>query len=126
MTPTDPNPDPAGCDAPPQGPVASYALLSPEAKRLYLQFYRNTYKVRGSALDARTKELVAIAASLAHNCSNCLDGHINKALKAGATRQEISEVIEISLGVAAAAIVDRSDLAGQRLGISFHSLPPPS
>ena len=103
-------------------PVKSYALLDPKAKRLYLEFYKDTYKSDGAAMDRKTKELVAIAASMAFNCPNCLDGHIKKALKDGATREEISEVIQITLGVAAAAVVDRSDMAGSRLGISFDSL----
>jgi AhpD family alkylhydroperoxidase len=117
-------------DSAPSGPtpnssakVSSYALLADQAKTLYLDFYKDTYRERGAALDRRTKELVAIAASLAFNCQNCLDGHIKKALRDGATRDEISEVIQITLGVAAAAVVDRSDLAGFRLGLSYDSLP---
>ena len=104
-------------------PVRSYALMDPKSKRIYLEFYKDTYKTDGAVLSRKMKELVAIAASMALNCQNCLDGHIKKALKDGATREEISEVIQVTLGVAAAAIVDRSDLAGDRLGMSFDSLP---
>ncbi len=107
----------------PKERASSYALLADHAKGLYFEFYKDTYKERGAALDRKTKELIAIAASLAFNCQNCLDGHIKKALKDGATREEISETIQITLGVAAAAVVDRSDLAGWRLGISYDSLP---
>jgi AhpD family alkylhydroperoxidase len=102
----------------------SYALLDTAIKAPYLEFYRVTYASKGAALDRKTKELIAIGASLALNCQGCLDGHIKKALKDGATREEISETIAVTLGVAAASIVDRSDLAGARLGISFDSLPP--
>jgi AhpD family alkylhydroperoxidase len=102
----------------------SYALLDSGIKAPYLEFYRVTYASKGAALDRKTKELIAIAASLAMNCQGCLDGHIKKALKDGATREEISETIAVTLGVAAASIVDRSDLAGARLGISFDTLPP--
>lgn len=112
-----------GATPPRDGPVKSYALLGDGAKSLYLEFYKDTYKTQGAALDRKTKELVAIAASMALNCPNCLDGHIRKALKDGATREEISEVIQVTLGVAAAAIVDRSDMAGHRLGLSFRDLP---
>lgn len=103
--------------------VRSYALVDPATKGPYLEFYKHTYSDRGAALDRKTKELIAIAASLALNCQNCIDGHIKKALKDGATREEISETIAVTLGVAAAAIVDRSDLAGSRLNISFDGLP---
>ena len=112
-----------GTTRPKDRPVSSYALLGDQAKGIYFSFYKDTYKEQGAALDRKTKELIAIAASLAANCPNCLDGHIKKALKDGATREEISETIQVTLGVAAAAIVDRSDLAGARLGISYNSLP---
>ena len=101
----------------------SYALLGNTLKAPYLEFYRVTYTDKGSALDRKTKELIAIGAALALNCQGCLDGHIKKALKDGATREEISETIAVTLGVAAASIVDRSDLAGGRLNISFDTLP---
>jgi AhpD family alkylhydroperoxidase len=101
----------------------SYALLDPNAKTPYLEFYRVTYQSKGAVLDRKTKELIAIGAALALNCQGCLDGHIKKALKDGATREEISETIAVTLGVAAAAIVDRSDLAGARMNIAFDNLP---
>jgi len=104
-------------------PVRSYALMDPRSKRIYLEFYKDTYKTEGAVLSRKMKELVAIGASMALNCPNCLDGHIKKALKDGATREEISEVIQVSLGVAAAAVVDRSDMAGYRLGLNFDDLP---
>lgn len=115
-------PDDAAAKAAGQGAArgGSYALLDPEVKRRYLDFYRSTYQDKGkAALDRKTKELIAIAASLAFNCQNCLDGHIKKAIRDGATRREISEAIEVTFGVSAASIVDRSDLAGWRLGIAF-------
>ena len=104
-------------------PVRSYALMDPKSKRIYLEFYKDTYKTEGAVLSRKLKELVAIGASMALNCPNCLDGHIKKALKDGATREEISEVIQVALGVAAAAIVDRSDMAGYRLGLNYGDLP---
>lgn len=103
--------------------VRSYALVDPATKGPYLEFYKHTYSDKGAALDRKTKELIAIAAALALDCQGCMDGHIKKALRDGATREEISETIAVTLGVAAAAIVDRSDLAGQRLGIAFDTLP---
>lgn len=119
-----PNDDAASAvTRPTDRPVKSYALLADQAKSIYFEFYKDTYREKGAALDRKTKELVAIAASLALNCPNCLDGHIKKALKDGATREEISETIQVTLGVGAAAIVDRSDMAGFRLGLSYDSLP---
>jgi AhpD family alkylhydroperoxidase len=99
----------------------SYALVEPEIMQPYMRFYRATYE-RGH-LDRKTKELVAIAASLVSACKGCLEGHLKKAIKFGATRGEISETIAVTLGVNAAAIVDRSDIASANLGISLDDLP---
>ena len=103
--------------------VKSYALVEPEIMKPYMRFYKATYE-RGH-LDRKTKELVAIAASLVSGCKGCLEGHLKKAIKFGAHRGEISETIAITLGVNAAAIVDRSDIASASLGISLDDLPEP-
>ena len=97
--------------------IGSYSMVDPRFREIYFQFYKETY--RPSALDRKTKELVAIAASLAAKCQGCLDGHIKKALKFGATREEISETIAISMGVNAAAIVDLTDIAAENLEIKL-------
>ena len=93
----------------------SYTMVDPRMRKIYFQFYQETYKP--SALDRKTKELVAIAASLACHCKGCLEGHIKKALKSGATKEEISETIAITMGVAAASIVDLTDLAAEDMQI---------
>ena len=94
---------------------SSYTMVEPRFREIYFQFYKETYKP--SAIDRKTKELVAIAASLAAKCEGCLEGHIKKALKFGASREEISEAIAIAIGVNAAAIVDLSDIAAENTGI---------
>ena len=101
----------------PSSAMRSYALLTPDLKNLYFGFYKATYGK--SKVDLKTKEFVAIAASLALGCKGCLEGHLKKAKKEGATAEEISEVIAVTLGVAAASIVDRSDIANFHLGGLF-------
>jgi AhpD family alkylhydroperoxidase len=92
---------------------ASYALLHGELKSLYMKFYQATYKE--STLSRRVKELIAIGASMALGCKGCLEGHLKKAIKEGATPDEVSETIAVALGVGAAAIVDKSDIAAANL-----------
>jgi len=101
----------------PSSAMRSYALLTPELKGLYMSFYKATYGK--SLLDLKTKEFVAIAASLTSGCKGCLEGHLKKAKRVGATSEEIAEVIAITLGVNAATIVDRSDIANFHLGGLF-------
>src|SRR5436190_17802719 len=93
----------------------SYTMVDPRMRKIYFKFYEETY--RKSGLDRKTKELVAIAASLASHCKGCLEGHIKKAMKFGATKDEISETIAITMGVGAAAIVDLTDIAAENLQI---------
>ncbi len=98
----------------PSSSMRSYALLTPELKQLYMGFYKATYGK--TKLDLKTKEFIAIAASLTSGCKGCLEGHLKKAKREGATSEEIAEVIAITLGVNAATIVDRSDIANFHLG----------
>jgi len=93
----------------------SYTMVDPRMRKIYFQFYQETY--RASVLDRKTKELIAIAASLATHCNGCLEGHIKKALKVGATKEELSETIAITMGVGAAAIVDLTDIAAEHMRI---------
>jgi AhpD family alkylhydroperoxidase len=93
----------------------SYTMVEPRFREIYFQFYKETYKP--SVLDRKTKELVAIAASLAAKCQGCLEGHIKKALKFGASHEEISEAIAVAIGVNAAAIVDLTDIAADSMNL---------
>lgn len=101
----------------PSSKMRSYALLTPDLKQLYMGFYKATYGK--SKLTLKVKEFIAIAASLTSGCKGCLEGHLKKAKKEGATSEEIAEVIAITLGVNAATIVDRSDIANFHLGGLF-------
>ena len=93
----------------------SYTMVEPRMRKIYFQFYQETYKT--SHLDRKTKELIAIAASLATHCKGCLEGHIKKALKYGATKEELSETIAITMGVSAASMVDLTDIAAENMQI---------
>ena len=93
----------------------SYTMVEGRMKKIYFDFYQETYK--RSKIDRKTKELIAIAASLGFRCQGCLNGHIKKAVKFGATPEEISESIAIAMGVAAASVVDLTDIAAAQLKI---------
>ena len=87
-------------------------------RKIYFRFYKETYKDSAvSTTDRKTKELIAIAASLGFSCSGCLEGHIKKAIQYGATKEEISEAICIAMGVAAASVVDQTDAVSEMLQI---------
>ncbi len=101
--------------------TTSYTMVEPRFRDVYFQFYKETYKP--SVLDRKTKELIAVAASLAAKCQGCLEGHLKKALKFGATREEISEAIAIAIGVNAAAVVDLTDIAAENMSLRLFKGP---
>lgn len=49
------------------------------------------------ALDTRTKELIALAIGIAVHCDGCISYHAHDALEAGASREEIVEVIGVAV-----------------------------
>src|SRR5512139_2888641 len=90
-------------------------MVEPRFREIYFQFYKETY--RPSKIDRKTKELIAIAASLAAKCQGCLEGHVKKARKCGATREEVADAIAIAMDVNAAAIVDLTDIASDNMDL---------
>jgi len=49
------------------------------------------------ALDAKTKELLAVAISVAVRCDPCIAYHVDGARKQGATREEIAETLGLAI-----------------------------
>lgn len=67
-------------------------LSAPQQK--FVDFAGEVY-VDG-ALDAKTKELIAVATASVGRCPHCTEGHIEGAKDAGATKQEISEALAVA------------------------------
>jgi AhpD family alkylhydroperoxidase len=101
----------------PQRP-ASYSMMEPKMRRIYGEFYREIYFSEVKHLDTKTQELISIAASLVAKCQGCIEGHLKKALEAGATEEEISETICIAAAINAAAIIDLTDIAAGNMNIN--------
>jgi len=94
----------------------SMSMIEPRFRNIYMKFYKESYATP-TALDLKTKELIAIGCSLVAKCEGCLEGHIKKALETGATKQEISDAIVVAVGIAAAGVVDMSDKAAIKLDL---------
>jgi AhpD family alkylhydroperoxidase len=65
----------------------------------------------GTTLDARTRELIAIGASIGGNCLPCLRYHFAEARKLHCTLEEINEAIELAKTVKQRPIDDIYKLA---------------
>ncbi len=66
------------------GPMTGFARLHKKA-------------VEAGALDAKTKELMALAISIAVHCEGCIAYHVHDAIQAGATRPELMETLGVAL-----------------------------
>lgn len=99
-----------------KAPPKSMSMIEPRLRSIYLTFYKESY-FTPSALDLKTKEMIAIGCSLLAKCEGCLEGHIKKALEIGATKEEISDAIAIAVGIAAAGVVDMSDKVAIKLDL---------
>ncbi|HEU97929.1 MAG TPA: carboxymuconolactone decarboxylase family protein [Fervidicoccus fontis] len=74
------------------------AQISKENPEKFAAFYNFLQKVEGEgALSVKTKELIALAIGVAKHCEWCISYHINEALKAGATREEILEAAWVAV-----------------------------
>jgi AhpD family alkylhydroperoxidase len=91
-------------------------MIEPRLRNVYMMFYKESY-FTPSALDLKTKELIAIGCSLLAKCEGCLEGHIKKALEIGATKEEISDAIVVAVGIGAASVMDMSDKAATKLDL---------
>ncbi len=67
----------------------------PEEMRGFSQFMEAVLKP--GALDLKTKELIALATALTARCKYCIGIHTEKALRAGASEQEIWEVATVAV-----------------------------
>ena len=66
------------------GPMTGFARLHKKA-------------VEDGALNAKTKELMALAIGVAVRCEGCIAYHVHDAIAAGATRQELTETIGVAI-----------------------------
>src|SRR5262249_573963 len=99
------------------GKPPSYSMMEPKMRRIYGEFYREIYFSEKKHLDTKTQELISIAASLVAKCQGCIEGHLKKAIQAGATQEEISETICIAAAINAAAVIDLTDVAAGNMDL---------
>ena len=66
-------------------------------------------------MDMRTKELIAIGASVTANCQPCLEYHVTKARENGAEEKEIKEAIAVGRTVRKGAAGKMDQYASEML-----------
>jgi AhpD family alkylhydroperoxidase len=65
--------------------------LTPDVQTAFEAFSRQVFA--DGALDAKTKQLIAVAVAHVTQCPYCIQGHTKAAQRAGATAQELMEAV---------------------------------
>jgi AhpD family alkylhydroperoxidase len=81
--------------------VSGVAKLSPGTVKGYAQL--GAANARDGHLDAKTRELIALAVAVSLRCDGCIAVHTAQAKKAGVTAQEIAEALKVAISVNAGA-----------------------
>lgn len=74
--------------------LASLRTSTPDVMKSFGELGRSA--TADGALDGKTKELIALALSVAARCDPCIGFHMRTLVKLGATRQEIAETLGVT------------------------------
>ena len=83
--------------------VGDFGKLSPDTVRGYMSLSGAGAKT--GHLDAKTRELIALAVSISLRCDGCITVHSEAARKLGATKEEIAEALGVAVTVNAGAAI---------------------
>lgn len=76
---------------------ASLATLRAHTPEVMKSFHELGRAATGAGtLDKKTKELIALALSVAARCEPCIGFHMQTLIKLGATRQEVDETLGVA------------------------------
>jgi AhpD family alkylhydroperoxidase len=81
--------------------IGELAKLSPDTVRGYQTLSAANSKT--GKLDEKTRQLISLAVAVTTRCDGCIDVHSEAALKAGATKEEISEALGVAVAMNAGA-----------------------
>jgi AhpD family alkylhydroperoxidase len=68
-------------------------------------FNLDTNAYKSGALDAKTKELLGLVASMVLRCNDCIDYHILQCVDTGCTNEELYEAFNIALVVGGSIVI---------------------
>jgi AhpD family alkylhydroperoxidase len=72
-------------------------FISKNIEELYNSFSEAVYE--SGTLDRKTKELIAVGASVMADCVPCIEYHFNAAIRNGASVDEIREAFAIAISI---------------------------
>lgn len=72
---------------------------------------KHTAERTDGVIPIKYRELMSVAVALTTQCSYCIESHINNAVEAGATREEIAETVFIAAALRAGGAVGNGLMA---------------
>lgn len=81
--------------------IGELAKLSPDTLRGYQTLSAANSKT--GKLDEKTRQLISLAVAVTTRCDGCITFHSEAALKAGATKEDISEALGVAVAMNAGA-----------------------
>jgi AhpD family alkylhydroperoxidase len=81
--------------------VGQIGRLSPETLKGYMALSQAGAKT--GQLDAKVRELMALAVAVALRCDGCITVHTAQAVKLGATEAEVAEALGVAVAISAGA-----------------------
>lgn len=83
------------------GRIGEIGKLSPDTLTGYQMLSKAGSKT--GHLDAKTRELIALAVSVTTRCDGCITVHAGEAIKHGASREEVAEALGVAVALNAGA-----------------------
>lgn len=90
--------------------ISSLLTLAPQETKAFINFDHVVKREQG-ILPRKTREFIALAVALTTQCSYCIDVHTKAAQHAGATKEELAELISVAAAVRAGATMGHGLLA---------------
>lgn len=75
--------------------LAAFRRLRPETGAGFTALHRGA--MAEGSMSVREKELVALGIGIAQHCEDCIGFHLQAAVKAGATRDDIADTISVAV-----------------------------
>ena len=88
-------------------------------------FNLDTAAYRDGALDARTKELLGLVASMVLRCNDCIDYHVLQCVDAGWNDEELFEAFNVALVVGGSIVIPHLRHAVETLDLVRAEKEPP-
>jgi AhpD family alkylhydroperoxidase len=81
--------------------AGNLGTLVPEAMKAYTALATSGEKSKH--LDAKTREMIALAVAVTTRCDGCIASHVEAVIKHGATKEELAEALGVAIALNAGA-----------------------